>query len=43
MTADELQDFIAQTEKEHREYMKSLRALERVRLIEERAQANTAD
>ena len=37
MTASELKDFIVRTEREHREYMKSLRALMRVRFLEERA------
>jgi len=35
MTGAELQTFIAETEKEHKEYMRSLRALMRVRFIEE--------
>jgi len=35
MSATELEDFIEKTDKEHKEYMKSLRALMRVRFIEE--------
>ena len=38
MKAAELEEFIAQTDREHREYMKSLRALMRIRYLEERAE-----
>jgi len=35
MKAAELKDFIAETDREHKEYMKSLRALMRIRYLEE--------
>jgi len=35
MSAAELKDFIAETDREHKEYMRSLRALMRIRYLEE--------
>uniref|UniRef100_A0A6M3LS23 Uncharacterized protein n=1 Tax=viral metagenome TaxID=1070528 RepID=A0A6M3LS23_9ZZZZ len=43
MKAAELEEFIAQADREHREYMKSLRALMRIRYLEERAKENKGD
>ena len=39
MTARELQDFIVETDRQHRAYMNSLRALMRVRQVEEREES----
>ena len=41
MKAVELEEFIKQTDLEHREYLKSLRALMRIRFLEERAKGTT--
>ena len=43
MKAAELDLFIKATDREHKEYMRSLRALMRIRYLEERAKENKGE